>query len=416
MNKRIINRDVTLKILSVMFALLLWFYVITEQNPEITKDIIVPVKLINLEYLAKNSMVLVEQPGGYSITLRVKGRKNTLDRLTSGTVSAFADLEGHKNKGENIVKVNLDGIPEGVNLLWMSSESLKVFMEAKVTVQKSVAINVKGNPSQGLAAMTPVMVPTDVMITGAESKVSKIKSVRIDVDITNANSEVKRTVPVRLLDEEGRDVQEVRAEPHNIEVNIPIEETKKVDIQLDMVGKPAEGYIVSDISVLPDEILITGKNQVIDGINQLKTARIDIAGAVADVDKEVNIVMPAGAELVNKKERVRVYINIEKIVTSEVYVGVVEHINLPGGLVLESLQTGFKAVVKGAETLIKDIQNNTRFYVDLKNAQEGINLLDILVNKPEGIEVLNITPQKAEVILKKVAEAVEPVESEEVND
>jgi hypothetical protein len=97
-------------------------------------------------------------------------------------------------------------------------------------------------------------------------------------------------------------------------------------------------------------------------------------------------------------------------------VGVVEHINLPGGLVLESLQTGFKAVVKGAETLIKDIQNNTRFYVDLKNAQEGINLLDILVNKPEGIEVLNITPQKAEVILKKAAEAVEPVESEEVND
>lgn len=416
MNKRLLNRDTTLKILSVMFAILLWFYVITEQNPEITKDITIPVKLINQEYLAKNNMVLVKEPAGYSITLRVKGRKNTLDRLTDGTVSAFADLEGHKNNGENIVKINLDGIPEGVNLLWMSSESLKIFMEAKVTVQRTVSINVVGSPSEGLAAMTPVMVPTDVMITGPESKINKIKSVRIDVDIANMNSEVRKTVPVRLLDEEGKDVQEVRAEPNNVEVYIPIENTKKVNVQLDMIGQPAEGYMIKDISVLPDEILITGKDQIIDGISLLKTARIDITGATTDLDKEVSIIMPAGAELVNRNQKVRVYINIEKIVTSEVYVGVVEHINLPDGLVLESLQTGFRAGVKGAESLIKNVQNNTKFYVDLKHAQEGINALDILVDKPEGIEVLYITPQKAEAVLKKAAGAVESADTNEVNN
>jgi len=404
MNDKLLNKDLTIKVLSVMLAVLLWFYVITEQNPEITKDITIPVKLINLEYLDKNNMVLVENSQGYFVTLRIKGKKNTLDKLNDGTVTAYADLEGYNTKGENTVKISINGIPEGVNLLWKSSESIKVMLEPKVIVQRSVEVKVTGNPSQGLAALTPAIAPTDVVITGPESQVNKIKSVRVDVDIAGVNSEVKKVLPVRLLDEAGNDVQRVSVEPSNVNVSIPIENTKRVEVQLDITGQPAEGYMINGVSILPNEILITGKKQDLEGISLLKTENIDITGAVDDIDKEVKLAMPAGIELVNKEETVRVYVNIVKIITSQLNVSTVDYVNLPAGMAVESVKADLKVTLRGPESLLNDIQNTVRFYVDLKNAAEGSNVLDVHIDKPEGVEVVEVMPQQATAVLKKAGE------------
>lgn len=262
-------------------------------------------------------------------------------------------------------------------------------------------INVMGNPSHGLAAMTPVIAPTDVVITGPESQVNKIKSVRVDVDIASVNAEVKKILPVRLLDENGKDVKNVKVDPSNVEVSIPIENTKRVNIQLDLSGEPAPEYTISSVSVLPGEILITGKQQILNSINLLKTEKIDITGAVMDLDKEVTLVLPEGAELVNKDEKIRVYVNIERIVTKEVTVGNIDYINLPDGMTVDSIQANLRVVLKGAENLLNEAPGNMRFYVDLKHATEGTNTLNVIWEKPQGVEVLDMAPQQATVVLKR---------------
>ena len=166
MNKKLINKDLTIRILSVMLALLLWLYVITEQNPEITKDITIPIRLVNTVLLEKSNMILSNDSNSYKLTLKIKGNKNVLDKINETTVGAYADLEGHNLKGENFLKINIDGIPEGVDIITKSAESLKILLESKVSIQKSVQLNMMGNPSHGLAAMTPTMAPNDVVITG----------------------------------------------------------------------------------------------------------------------------------------------------------------------------------------------------------------------------------------------------------
>ena len=72
MNNKLINKDHTIRILSVMLALLLWFYVITEQNPEITKDVTVPIRLINTVFLEKSNMVIVNDTDNFELTMRIK--------------------------------------------------------------------------------------------------------------------------------------------------------------------------------------------------------------------------------------------------------------------------------------------------------------------------------------------------------
>lgn len=401
MNDRFFNKDITIRILSVMLALLLWFYVITEQNPEITKDVTMPVRLINTVFIEKSSMVLADDPNSYKMTIRIKGNKNVLDKLNETTVDAIADLEGHRLKGENFVKINVNGIPEGVNILWKSADSLKVVLEQKLSVQKSVQVNMMGNPSHGLAAMTPMIAPNDVVITGAESNINKIKSVRVDVDIASVNAEVKKILPVRVLDESGKDIQGITIEPSNIEVSIPIENTKRVGLEMDLSGQLAAGYVISNISVFPEEILVTGKQQALEGINSIKTEKIDITEGTADISREVKLVLPDGVELVNASEKVSIFVNIEKVITNDITIGNIEYVNLAEGLELESIQSGIVASLRGAESLVADAPNTIKFYVDLQHANEGTNSLNVLWEAPQGLEVVGVTPQQAVVVLKK---------------
>jgi len=403
MNEKFLNKDITIRILSVMLALLMWVYVITEQNPEITKDITIPVRLINTVFLEKSNMVVTNDPGSFKLTLKLKGKNNVLDKLNETTVNAVADLEGHKLAGENYIEISINGIPEDVNIMTKSPASLMVMLEPKVSIQKSVQVNIMGNPSHGLAAMTPEIVPNDVVITGAESQINKIKNIRVDVDIASVNSKVKKILPVRVLDESGKDVQNITIEPSNVEVSIPIENTKRVGLEAELSGQPAAGYLVSSVLVNPAEILITGDEQTLQSISSLKTEKIDITGETESISKEVNLVMPEGVEIVNTNAnaKVNIFANIEKITISEMTVGNIEYVNIAEGLELDSIQNGMKVTLKGAESLVSNASNKIKFFVDLKNAEEGTNTLNVLWEAPQGIEVLSISPQQAVVVLRK---------------
>jgi YbbR domain-containing protein len=252
-----------------------------------------------------------------------------------------------------------------------------------------------------LAAMTPMIAPNDVVITGAESNISKINTVRVDVDIASVNAEVKKILPVRALDENGKDIQNITIEPSNLEVSIPIENTKRIGLEMDLSGQPAAGYVISSISVFPEEVLVTGKQQTLEGINLIKTEKIDITEGTADVSKDVQLVLPDGVELVNASEKVSIFVNIEKIITSDMTIGSIEYVNLAEGLELESMQSGIGASLRGAESLLIDAPNTIKFFVDLKHANEGSNVLNILWEAPQGVEVVGVTPQQVVVVLKK---------------
>jgi YbbR domain-containing protein len=403
MNEKLINKDMTKRILSVMLALLLWFYVITEQNPDITKDITIPVRLINSVFLEESNMVMMNDPSSFKLTLKLKGKNKVLEKLNESTVEAVADMEGHRVKGDNFLDIKINGIPENVNILQKSAESLKVVLEPEISIQKSVQINIMGDPVKGMAAMTPTLVPNDVIIMGAESVVQKVRSVRVDVDVADATGEIKRILPVRVLDENGKNISSITIDPGYVEVSIPIASTKLVRLEPELSGKPAEGYKINNVSVAPSEILIIGNSQVLEGINSLKTEKIDIAGLADDVSKEVRLILPAGIEVQNAPEKFNVTVDIEKIMTSEITVGNFEYLNLAEDMKLDSIHGEVVVSLKGAESQLKTSANNIKFYIDLKNAVEGNNFVDVSWVVPEGIEVLSILPNQVSVVLRRVA-------------
>ena len=88
----ILRNNMSIKLISILVAVLLWMYVISEQNPyiiHIYRD--VPVKLNNLDTA---NFALKEGEAGFKVSVRVRGRRATISELTKSEIKAEVNLRG----------------------------------------------------------------------------------------------------------------------------------------------------------------------------------------------------------------------------------------------------------------------------------------------------------------------------------
>lgn len=394
MSKERIVRDNTIKILSVIFAILLWFYVITEQNPVVPKDITVPVKIVNAESLNKNNQIVLDNPGSYYITLKLKGKKELLDTVNQDTVSAYADVSGYMAVGVNTVPVTVSGLPEGTTVTSRSEHNIKINIDRKVVVQRPVAISITGNPKGGLATLDALLTPSEVVLTGAESVINTVKTIKVDVDIAGVDASVNKRLPVRLLDETGKDVYGIQLDTPYINVSVPISNTKRVPIQLVLEGDAAEGYMIVDKLIQPKEILVTGSQDALDSLVAINTIKQVLNNLMADVTLQVVLDLPEGIRLVNANEQINAVIGIQKVVTNTIEISNIEYKNLDQKYIVSNAAAKtVRITIRGPEELLKDAQNNIMLYVDLTNAKDGAGTYEIVVIKPPTLEILDIEPK-----------------------
>ena len=401
MSKERTVRDYTIKILSLIFAVLLWFYVITEQNPVVPKDITIPVKLINVESLNRNNLVVLTDEGGYYITLKLKGKKELLDTVNQNTVNAYADISDYTMVGENTVPVTVSGIPEGISFTSKAEHKIKVSLDKKLVVQRPVSISITGNPKGGLASLDALLTPTEVILTGAESIINTIKTIKVDLDIAGVEENVDERLPVRLLDANGEDVHGIQLNTDYVNVVVPIANTKRVPIQLLLEGETPEGYVITDKQIQPKEILVTGNQEALENLNVINTFKQVIGKLTENTTMNVLLDLPEGIQLVNADEKISAVFDVQKVVTNTIDITDVEFKNLdPKYIVDNSPARTIRLTIRGPEKLLKDVQNNISLYVDLANAKDGQGNYEILVTKSPLLEVLGIEPSSIGLELK----------------
>lgn len=397
------DKKITARVLSVLLATMLWLYVITEQNPVVYKDITLPVRIIGVETLAANNITIIDN-ASYNVSLRLKGNKNTLDRISNTSLNASADIRGQREKGEFYVPIQISGLPAGVDIISMSPNSVKLNFDNVVSIAMPVSINITGNPLQGMAAMTPSINPGEVTIKGAESIVNKVKKALVDYDISSSSETIRKNMTVKLLDEAGKTIEGLEVSPKAVDVTIPIEYTKIVEIEPDVVVNPAPGYIITNISTNPKEIHIVGNKDLLDKLDSIKTERIEIRDAKAFVEQQVSLMLPEGIELANKKETVRLRINVEKIIEKPLEVTNISVRNLSDNLTAEFMPVKVQVTARGPETIVNAWDVNNSFYVDAANLGQGIHMLEIKYEKPAEIEILMLEPKFVNVVLKDKGE------------
>lgn len=301
---RIDWRNMALRILSVVLALLLWVFATNERNP--VQDQILSVKV--LQRGLPDRMVLTNEIPP-SVSIRVQGSRGQVTALTSNDFEAVLDLS-KVSEGEQYIPVKVNP-PQGIQVTLVTPSKIYVVAESIVEQQVGVKASVKGTPFKGYTALDPVIQPASVTVRGPKSKVGAISQVNVTVDVESAVTQVEKTLPV-TAGENG-----VTVFPQNVKVTVPITllPYKTVPVRARASGTPAKDFEIDGFTIKPAEVQVVAPPGVLSGINWVETEKVDVKGTEQEMTVKTGLSLPPGVVEV-KPSTVEVTIKLRKTGTA----------------------------------------------------------------------------------------------------
>lgn len=398
MNKE--KSDLTLKIFSVIIAIILWSYVMSEVNPEQSENHRnIAVSFTNIESLERQGLVLME-PKEATVTVRITGTKFDLANFSPKSIKAQVDLSGY-SEGQVKVPVNVI-LDQASNIRIEKVEPQEILFnfDKLITKDKTVTIKTAGTPATGYVAGDITTKTQTVLLRGPRSWVNEVAEVVAEVDLTNKTNDINNNFPVKLVDDEGKDVAGVRYEPSSIDVNIPIYRTVTVPIELNLENEPPENYEITKITINPSKVTLKG-DKSIENLRFIQTKPIDINYLMENSEVPVELDLPENVSLLNPNEKITISLKIEENFTKilEYSLDEIELRNLADGLTIDKSENSdtVTILVKGGKEAIENLtKEDLSVYLDLNMLSEGIHRVYVGFSAPIGIIVKEVSPQPME--------------------
>ena len=189
--KQLHERDFMAKTTSLVLAFFLWAYISSTKTGDLKFKI--PVELQNLP-----SQMTIANISSRYVVVTIEGRKEIIKNINTRNIKASVDLG---NPRVNVparypVEIVRQQVPESVRLDPLQ-KYLTITIEKKIERRVRVIPKVVGNVKDGYVMGKYLVEPEYVIISGAESVVSKIDNVyTANISIDNENGEVVREVEI----------------------------------------------------------------------------------------------------------------------------------------------------------------------------------------------------------------------------
>lgn len=408
MNKKIAN-NLSLKILSVAIAILIWLLVVNADNPIGTKSFVIgDVQLLNEAYLDADGKMCMQDDKQESIRVTIKTNRKTLDRITASDIKAVADLQQAVSLNTDPVMVPITVscdkvLPDNIEV---TPQNLSIHIEDKDT--QEFVVNVTTNntkPDKGYEVGTLTSNPEKLKITGPTSLINKIDKVNASVDVDGASEDVTEETDVKIIDKNGEEFTDTDMAYLNIsKVSVTARLWKvrpEVRIKAEYEGTPADGYEVESISTTPNVISVAGSDEALSALEEqnntitIPSSATDVSGKDSDYEVKINIsdYLSQGLKLTSdSSEDVFVRVNILPQGSSvcEVPTKNIKVENAP-----ESMQVAFDTAkieirIKKTEEDLSDLkESDIKASIDLKDKTEGSFEVPVKIEIPEGYELVD---------------------------
>lgn len=322
--KNKITNNISLKIISLFFAFLLWMVINNANDPTIDKTFTdIPVKLLNTELITDSGQVFEVMDNTNIIDkVTVWAPRSVFSSLNASNIIATADVSELSSLDTISIKLstNLGG---EVERMQASSDTVKLNIENKRMKTLALKTAVQGEVESGYLIGEVTTDQNLVRIAGPESIVNQIAKAAVDVDVTGFTSDIGTNAEIRLYDGEDHLIQDARVTQNikTVGVKVNIYQTLEVPVHFDYVGAPAAGYrVVGDIESAANTVVLAGKSNVLSNVSQIEipAEMVDISGRNEDYEAEIDIreYLPDNVFLADVSQaRISVAVRIQREIT-----------------------------------------------------------------------------------------------------
>ena len=425
MKKSLMNKS-TLKILSLLIAILIWVVVKNVQDPMLVKVITrIPVTIVNESYLASKLEVPLLIEGQDTVNVKVKGRESVVKELTREDFTAIADMTqiiSMETTPRMVpVKVSCEGLLDSD--ISVTPGNIQVDIEKQTSVEKIIAVNTGDTvPDKNYEVGVLKANPEKVTISGPESIVNKIDRVVAMVDVSDRKeTRTELDSELKIYDKNQDELSEKQLsyldlkEIRNNKIKVTAEFWKaqnKISLKAESSGSPKYGYQVSEIKLVPDTISIAGTDEALQKLAEAGNT-LEIPGSMIDVsgkssDFEVNIDL---TELLPENTKLARDLNSSVIATVKILpynsqdfelpATQIQTENIPEDMDLVFGQEKITVRLKGKDEDLKNLKPETvQMKIDLKDYKEGEYTVPVTVTLPGGYELVDEIAVKVKLVAK----------------
>lgn len=417
MKKKKITDNLSLKIMSVAVAVVVWLIVVNIDNPVGTNYYtITNVELINKEYVESSDTIgkmCMPEENQDTVRVAITADKKTRDKIRVSDISAVADLQQAVSLDTNPVMVPITvtcSVSEiGPGDIKVTPQNLSVNLDEKET-QEFVVNVTRGDtkPGKDYEVGSLTANPEKVRITGPKSLVNKIDKVNAAIELNGKTQDFTQEVTLSIIDKNQEALSDSEMNSLRIENNAQVIVTAKlwkirqgVKISAGYVGTPAEGYQAGMIKTVPDTISVAGSTEGLetlaanDNVITIPSESIDISGESSDVEKKISLkdLLPDNVKLTSdSSEDVWVTVSILPEGSREFSFPTkeIEVKNKPDDLqvTFETAQIAIRIKSDSKDLDDLDVTKDIKASIDLEDKEEGNYEVPVTVSLPDGYEIV----------------------------
>ena len=317
MRKRILTH-LDLKVISLVIAILIWIIVANVDDYKTTKQITgIEIEFVNGSAITEKNKVY-EVPEGTTVDVVIKGPRSIVEGLTRDDFKAIADLS--KMSITNSVMVDVSAISSRVDkeiTIANTSNAVNVEVENKIEKQLPITVKTTSSVAEGYAISTKTATPNLITVEGAESIVSTINEVYVEVDVSKANHDIVAYGEPVFLDFAGEVIDSAKFDYDvtSAEVTVQVKKTKELSVKVKTVGEVKDGYTISSIDYQPTSVVVVGEPEDLARVDEVVINDIKVTNCDEDLETSVNLVdyLPSGIVIADDTEEVMIKVKIEEV-------------------------------------------------------------------------------------------------------
>ena len=298
--------DILTRVIALLGALILWFFVIQVVDPKTTKTVMLPVLLDNMDVLeardlgmtsSKIIQVEVTFTGNVNIITEIIKNPEQYGRLRLNLANYNTAYRGSASAGW----IWNSGQPSTVDSAYVMP--LNLVIEAVQKRLVPIDLRLTGKAPEGYAAEAMYPDPAHITVMGPDSLVGRIDTAVVYYDISNVRENVRTDRPVVFLDADGNELnlshELVTIEQQTAVIQINVTRSKMVNLKnRDYLNYPSflpPDAIVTQIS--PSSVEVSGEPGEVEKVNSIELGDIDIMAFLMNdalygqgfVEREINV-------------------------------------------------------------------------------------------------------------------------------
>ena len=377
--KGFFTKNLALKIVSLLFAMLIWGYVMVEVNPKRVKTITdVPISFSGESSLHDRGLAVRGDRDDIlrNVTVRVKVQLTDYTGLDASDISASVSLRP-VNKADTY-KLKIDATSSLGTVENVSPSEISIEVDELATMLVPIDVEYSGELPDGYWKSEPTLASQSIKVSGPRDDVSTISKAICTIDLENRTTSYNEAILLKYVDKNGDEIDTalfldtlpsvvVKMDVMRI-VELPI---NAADAVLGADALPAN-YEVYDVVATPPTVRVVGSENALSGLTDIKIENIDVSGSTSSVQQNVVITAPEGTTLLDDPN-ITVYVGIREKQDSAQFKGVpIETKGLGKKLTAELSATECEVNITGRTSLMKLLQRkDVSVYVDLTGLTAG---------------------------------------------